>query len=329
MKKIFSIVMVAALVAFSITSCKKNGQNEPENPQQQDSIQEPVDTTAQDTTPAQDTTQVNPGALALAIEVSDITATTAYVTITPSDTTAAYFCSYVSLPGLAEYEMTLDEYAADDMDYYPTSGYTFDELATYGTVAGEFEGLKPETEYYAYAFYFNEKFEIIGEVNSVKFKTAALEVSETVALNLTDAQFAWEFDDEYGDGTLYLDAVDEAKNLMISFYLLSVEPEGTFTADNIYDPWAAFGYYYNATTDLDTEEQVPFVVLEITGSFNDDKSIYTFGGYAVNTNGVKYTFADVQATEYVESDDDMSYSPKKKNAIKNQKRATKTLKKLK
>ena len=252
------------------------------------------------------------GDFSITFSVTDVTAVSAHVAVIPSDTSVFYFTSYVSKAGLEEYEMTLEEYAADDMDYYPSAGYSFDDLASKGTMAADVTGLLPQQEYYVYAFQFNEDFEIIGKVFYTTFTTPAVEVKQTVALDLTDAEYYWDFDDTYGDGTLYLYGVDEAKNLEVSFFFLSETQNGTFTAENLYEPYAAWGFTLNSVTDISSEEgeSSQFVDAEVTGALNADGT-YTFGGYAVSAEGVKYTFENVVAAEYEEDEDDYEFAPKR------------------
>lgn len=268
MKKLFYLFAVA-VVAISLASCNKKDE---------------------------------PASKDFAITVSDVTATSAHVKITPSKEDAFYYASVVSQEGLDYYKMTIEEYAQDDMDYYSGTGASFANLAQSGEFEGDVE-LQPETKYYAYAFYFNKNWEILSDVAYVTFTTPKLEITETIDLALAGAEVTWEFYATDGLGVLDLStAFDEAKGLGVNLSLVGETANGTFTENNLYDPYAAYGYYSNCIYDANKNIVALPVLAQISGAFNADSTVYTYGGYVVDADGVKYTFNNVQATPPAEEE---------------------------
>ena len=280
MKKIFSILAVA-LVAFSLASCdKKDG---------------PTPTTKDFT-----------------ITVADITATGAHVTVTPSDTTAFYFISYVSQEDLEYYEMTLEEYANDDMEWYPENGYKFADLAYQGEAKLSLDGyLKPEQVYYVYAFKFNKSWEILSEIAQVKFTTPKLEIKETV--NVTAEGTVYDMTDGYYLLGIEAD-LDATGNSYITLALLTDNAEGTFTEENI-DTYYGMGAW--VVVDMAKEEYYQVITLNATGAYNADATSYSFKGDMVAANGVKYVLnlTCVPQADEEEGDDDELLAPAKAKKV--------------
>lgn len=280
MKKIFSILAVA-LVAFSFASCdKKDG---------------PTPTTKDFT-----------------ITVADITATGAHVTVTPSDTTAFYFISYVSQEDLEYYEMTLEEYANDDMEWYPENGYKFADLAYQGEAKLSLDGyLKPEQVYYVYAFKFNKSWEILSEIAQVKFTTPKLEIKETV--NVTAEGTVYDMTDGYYLLGIEAD-LDATGNSYITLALLTDNAEGTFTEENI-DTYYGMGAW--VVVDMAKEEYYQVITLNATGAYNADATSYSFKGDMVAANGVKYVLnlTCVPQADEEEGDDDELLAPAKAKKV--------------
>lgn len=281
MKKIFSILAVA-LVAFSFASCdKKDG---------------PTPTTKDFT-----------------IEVADITATGAHVTVTPSDTTAFYFISYVSQEDLDYYEMTIDQYAADDMEWYPNNGYKFADMAQQGVAKLSLDGyLQPEKVYYVYAFKFNKSWEILSEIAQVKFTTPKLEIKETV--NVTAEGTVYDMTDGYY--LLGIEAnMDATGNSYLTLAFLTENAEGTFTEEDI-DTYYGMGAW--VVVDYAKEEYYQVITLNATGAYNADSTSYSFNGELVAANSVKYVLnltCVPQADEEEEGGDEMLAPAKAKKVI--------------
>ena len=222
MKKFFAFV-AAALVAFSFTSCD-------------------------DKNPSSDPTK-----LTFKIEVSNIEAQSATITVTPSIDTVAYYWAYASQAVLDYYQMTAAEYCADDLEYYMGQGYGYADLAEAGLIVkgkDTYEAkVDPETKYYVYACAVDQDLKILSEVTVADFTTPEFEVSGEEALALDGALYAYEFDEEYNEGFLQLYAEIPAKDAALSFVLIVPQANGTFTEADMYEPYAAYGYnnYYNSS----------------------------------------------------------------------------------
>ena len=245
MKKIFGI-LAAAVIAFSFASCK-GGKNEPEHSK-------------------------------FVIEVSEITASTAHVKVTPESDTIPYFWNVVSKDELTQSKMTLEAWAEDDMDYYPNQGYTFEELVSKGTETMDVSPLMPETEYYIYAYQFNKEFKIIGEIVSKEFKTAKLEIIGTV--NLTGEAELQNLAAQMGLFAVYVD-VDGTKGTYLELVFAADDINGEFTEADLDEE---YGGWYVVTED----EYYPVVTANLKGAANADDTEYAFKGSVVCGNGYQY-----------------------------------------
>jgi len=196
MKKIFYFLAIVAISACTIIGCK------PKDPVEDPNTDK--DTTKVDTTKV-DTPEVVVTTPTLKIEISDISATTAHVTITPSDTNVYYFFAYDSYSNWVElgyanndeYAMSddlrywLDDYNANQ-EYYAQYGYSsFEEYYLYqGAVAGNLNEMKPETEYIAYAYFvtISEKDTIPSGITYQRFTTDKAVMSDmTFTLEVIDS----------------------------------------------------------------------------------------------------------------------------------------------
>lgn len=295
MKKFFAFVAVA-LVAFSFASC--NGKNEPSKPK--------VDGT-------------------FTITVSDITSNSANVTVEPSVAKAPYFWNVFATEAV-QYYGGADSLLLLYMDYYKKQGYTYADLVERlliiedGKDSYEYTDLDPETEYTVIACYVDTALQLLSAPVAKEFKTTEFVITGSEVLNLSDAMYNWAYNTDYSLGLLQIMAVDAAKDsLVFSTALYTGETaDGTYTAEDMYEPYADYGMnnYYNYL--YNDELDVTFVSLALTGKINADET-YTFGGKIVGNNGIEYTFADVVAAKYVaenEEGDDAATAPAKKVAAK-------------
>ena len=293
MKKFFAFVAVA-LVAFSFAACNPN---------------EPTDPTEKGT---------------FTITVSDITSNSASVTVEPSVAKAPYFWNVFSTEAV-EYYGSADSLLTVYMEYYKQQGYTYADLVEGqliiedGKDSYEYTQLDPETEYTVIACYIDSTLQLHGKAATKSFKTAEFVVAGSEVLNLTDAEYTWAYYTNYSLGLLQIMAVDAAKDsLVFSTALYTGETaDGTYTAEDMYEPYAAYGYYNDYNYLYNDELDVTFVSLALTGAMNAD-STYTFGGTIVGDNGIEYTFANVVATQYVAEDEEGegAAAPAKKEVAK-------------
>ena len=131
------------------------------------------------------------------LRVSDITATSANVTVLPADTNATYYIGIEPSANLSADVLNIDS-LADMADWYINftisygemygEKYTYDDFLYQGKIEGKdgaVDELLPETEYILYAFKMNNKGQASGELAYVAFKTkeAVPEKTETLKLD--------------------------------------------------------------------------------------------------------------------------------------------------
>lgn len=277
MKKIFSI-LAAAVIAFSFSSCE-NGNS------------------------------ATGGNKDIKIAVTGISAKSAFVAVTPTDNKVAFWYDYISTNDLKSYSesMTIEEYAADDMSYYPKY-YSFEELANYGLLLDTLS-LIPETEYYVYAYTFNEKFEITSDIVVVKFTTPAQAIAGKENLAIT-GEF---YDGTAGDGYFQAFGYNADNTKCLSLLVFADSLNTSFTVDDIYT-----GLSY--LVDLSGEEIEYFDITKasLTSAFNEANATLAITGTFVASNDIQYTL-NLTATETATD------APARKAAAKKNIRGTKDL----
>ncbi len=163
MKKLFNLLMMGALVA--LVAC------DPINP----------------------TPDPEPKATSFEITVSDITATTATVSVTPSNDTVYYYTGMVEADDLLEYA-SIEAYADSLLDYLPTyvewyNGYygpyygeiTIEDMFMKGLDEYTYEELDPSTKYCVFAFQVDlTELKRVADVTSKEFTTLELKKSENI-----------------------------------------------------------------------------------------------------------------------------------------------------
>ena len=277
MKKIFSILAVAA-IALSFASCGEGNSVEMNG---------------------------------FKITVDSITATGAFVSVVPADTTVAYYY------GLWEAEelkgQTADSITALLTEYY--GKYSIDLLVQYGILKqgayeASYEGyLTPNTDYAAFAVALEQDSTgtfIAPKGWAVKyFRTPAIAPKETVALKDLVGTF------DYENELLQLYASNDSIAFLIT--VNAKNPNGSFTEKNFYDD----GYYIMNYVEWGdgANDWAQLAGLSINGSFNADQSVYTFSGSIIGANAVKYTFDKVETIQYVE-DEGGEEAPARKVAAK-------------
>ena len=289
MKKIFSILAVA-LVAFSFASCNGN------NP-----------------TPGKDSK--------FAILVENITATSADITVTPTDTAAYYYWTVYYAESVKEAGDSLGAYLAENLKAQYGS-YDWDVVTAYIMSQGEenysFSGLPSETELAVVAIYLDSTYTVIGEVGIKEFTTPKLEIEETVALNITSATVDLSYMEDYGIVALSGEAQD-GYDLELFFY--ADELNGTFTENDFYSD-GIYVYNYVEWGDGD-EDWAPLEKMNLVGALNEEGTEYAFSGSVVGNNAVEYTFnataTIAEEEEEEEGGEAAAFAPKrvvKKAALK-------------
>lgn len=285
MKKIFSILAVA-LVAFSFASCNGN------NP-----------------TPGKD------GKFAILVE--NITATSADITVTPTDTAAYYYWTVYYAESIKEAGDSLGAYLAEDLkaEYGP---YDWDLVASYLLTKGEdnysFSGLPSETELAVVAIYLDSTYTVIGEVGIKEFTTPKLEIEETVALNITSATVDLSLMKDYGLMGISAEAQD-GYALKLCFY--AEQASGTFTEEAFYSD-GQYVYNYVEWGEGD-DDWTTLEKMNLDGALNKEGTEYAFSGSVVGDNGVEYTFSATATIAEEEGGEAAAFAPKrvvKKAALK-------------
>lgn len=255
MKKFFAFV-AAALVAFSFTACNEN------NP-------------------------TGKGGK-FAILVENVTATTADVTVTPSDTAAYYYWSVFYAESVKEAGDSLSIYLAENLKAQYGS-YDWDLVASYLLSKGQdndaLTGLPSETDLAVVAFYLDSTYTVLGEVGVKEFTTPKMEIAETVALDFASAELDLSFYQEYGIVGLSGKAQD-GYDLELFFY--ADELNGTFTESDFYSD-GQYVYNYVEWGDGD-EDWTPLAKMNLVGALNEEATEYTFSGSVIGNNAVEYTF---------------------------------------
>lgn len=287
MKKIFSILAVA-LVAFSFASCNGN------NP-----------------TPGKD------GKFAILVE--NITATSADITVTPTDTATYYYWTVYYAESVKEAGDSLGYYLAENLKAQYGS-YDWDLVASYLLTKGEenytFTDLPSETDLAVVAFYLDSTYTVLGEVGVKEFTTPKMEIAETVALNFTSATVDFSYLTQYGLIAISGKAQD-GYDLELFFY--ADQENGTFTEDDFYSD-GQYVYNYVEWGDGD-EDWTPLAKMNLVGALNEEGTEYAFSGSVVGKNAVEYTFNAIAtiAAEEEEGGEDAAFAPKrvvKKAALK-------------
>lgn len=283
MKKIFSILAVA-LVAFSFASCNGN------NP-----------------TPGKD------GKFAILVE--NITATSADITVTPTDTAAYYYWSVFYAESVKEAGDSLGYQIAESLKQNYGS-YDWDVVTAYVMSQGEdnysFSGLPSETELAVVAIYLDSTYTVIGEVGIKEFTTPKLEIEETVALNITSAELDLTYYETDGLVAISAEAQD---GYDLELFFSADELNGTFTENDFYSD-GVYVYNYVEWGDGD-EDWATLEKMNLVGALNEEGTEYTFSGSVVGNNAVEYTFnatATIAAEE--EGGEAAAFAPKRvvKNA---------------
>ena len=285
MKKIFSILAVA-LVAFSFASCNGN------NP-----------------TPGKD------GKFAILVE--NITATSADITVTPTDTAAYYFWSVYYAESIKEAGDSLGAYLAEDLKAEYGS-YDWALVASYLLTKGEdnysFSELPSETDLAVVAFYLDSTYTVLGEVGIKEFTTPKLEIEETVALNITSATVDLSLMKDYGLMGISAEAQD-GYALKLCFY--AEQASGTFTEEAFYSD-GQYVYNYVEWGEGD-DDWTTLEKMNLDGALNKEGTEYAFSGSVVGDNGVEYTFSATATIAAEEGGEDAAFAPKrvvKKAALK-------------
>ena len=285
MKKIFSILAVA-LVAFSFASCNGNNPN-----------------------PGKD------GKFAILVE--NITATSADITVTPTDTATYYYWDVYYAESIKEAGDSLGAYLAEDFKAEYGS-YDWDLVASYLLTKGEdnysFSELPSETDLAVVAFYLDSTYTVLGEVGIKEFTTPKLEIEETVALNITSATVDLSLMEDYGLMGISAEAQD---GYALKLFFYAEQASGTFTEEAFYSD-GQYVYNYVEWGEGD-DDWTTLEKMNLDGALNKEGTEYAFSGSVVGDNGVEYTFNATATIAEEEGGEAAAFAPKrvvKKAALK-------------
>ena len=264
MRKIFSI-LAAAVIALSFASCEKT----------------------------------DPGMKFFHMKVTDITDSSAVLSITPADTTVAYYLNCYNAREVDEYN--LDTLIASDINFLQgglDGGLTKEQIIDYYLYQGPFgpytaDGLKLNTEYvfWAYEVVFEEDKVSLGRVAVKRFTTKTIPVVETVDLGALnegviidlheDEDYGFYFIEGWTEGeeeNLVADvgvAIYEEKDLNGTYYYADIEP-----------------YFSGVMIPDETETVNRWEVVDAKITCNTKSNLTGKAkGWVVGSNGVKYKFS--------------------------------------
>ena len=251
MKKILSI-FAAAIIALSFASCEKT----------------------------------DPGIKFFHMKVTDITETSAVLSLNPADTTAYYFV------GL-NYAATIDEYTTDtvvniilgQVQAMLDNGNEWEEVSELlykGPLDPDtVDGLDMNTEYVFWAMEIkckDGKNATVGHVAFKRFRTKTIAPEETVNIGVIEAEF---YDWREVDGLFGIIGYDKDSAHCVVLCIFDEDLKGTFTYDDL----------DKSSSGVVTEDGGFFAVdAKLTGTYNEAKETGKLEGWVVCTNAVKYKF---------------------------------------
>lgn len=175
MKKIFSILTLS-LALLNFVSCEKKNADEPENPGNQSEQTDPTTPSTDPTKPSTDPSEPSP---AFTISISNITSSSALMTVTP-DVSLTYYFTIIEASYVKEMtdEQLIQQVLIAEMDYiidyYKSYGISYEDLLSTGNDSYEFTELTAGTEYLALAGYIDENGKsTFGLVTRSSFTTSA------------------------------------------------------------------------------------------------------------------------------------------------------------
>jgi hypothetical protein len=271
MKKILSIV-AAAVITLGFASCQ-GGQNEPGKKEN-----------------------------VFTIEVSDITATGALVTVTPSDTNIYYYFDILTAEQLKE-GYNVDSFAAEMKAGVENEGEKFPAYLSQKTDSWKYSGLLPENEYTVVAFQLDSNYAAVGDWTKKTFSTTKLVIDKTVELKnegeMTD------YTDFMGLFELTLPIDDKA---YVQLVFDAESALGHFTENDVDDYFGAWVVY-----DEENDDYYSVISADITITMNADETAYVVKGEVVGGDGVKYV---IDITCPVAGDEEPLSAPAKRSAKK-------------
>ena len=259
MRKIFSI-FAAAIIALSFASCEK----------------------------------ADPGIKFFRMKVTNITDTSAVLSINPADTSAYYCADFQRAAVIDQYN--LDSILVWDQQYmqdYIDDGYTFEQFANEylwkgATGPDTLTWLSPNTEYIFWAYevrYENEKV-TLGHIAVKRFTTKTIPVVKTVDLGTLEIGYLEDYS-QYG--AYLICSWNEAETTEIVLGIYDEDFKGSYDFSDI-EP---------GVSHVITEEEGGTYLADakFTTTFNESEKTGKATGWVVGENGIKYKFTAKYSSE--------------------------------
>lgn len=226
-----------------------------------------------------------PADMTFEIAVSDITFSSANITVTPSNTTATYYWNIfetAEIAGVSDEELcaAIKENIEYTIEYYAYFGYEigFEDFLDKGPSSYEFDELEANTAYTVVAFAMGTLGTTNGAVAKYNFSTPELVPESEETLEFSDAIIR---DYRDLDGSFMIVAAPADSSVLVALNPFSDEFEGSFTI-------ADLDKDYSGYIDYAEEKQYSIADAEFTGVQNEN--VVTYTGWFVASNAVKYNF---------------------------------------
>lgn len=226
-----------------------------------------------------------PADMTFEIAASDITFSSANITVTPSNTTATYYWNIyktAAIAGMSDEELcaAIKEDIEYTIEYYAYFGYEigFEEFLSQGADSYEYDELDPNTAYTVIAVAMGTLGTTNGAVAKYDFSTPEIVAEKTEDITLTNAKMN-DACDAYGWWQLMAANTDSTTYITISPNEAATV-EGNYTID---DMDADYTYIL-----LDKQDQYAFATLDIEIAVEGETFVLTGTGIAMNA--VQYNF---------------------------------------
>lgn len=226
-----------------------------------------------------------PADMTFEIAASDITFSSANITVTPSNTTATYYWNIyktAEIAGMSDEELcaAIKEDIEYTIEYYAYFGYEigFEDFLSQGADSYEYDELDPNTAYTVIAVAMGTLGTTNGAVAKYDFSTPEIVAEKTEDITLTNARMN-DACDAYGWWQLMAANTDSTTYITISPNEAAAV-EGSYSID---DMDADYTYIL-----LDKQDQYAFATLDIEIAVEGETFVLTGTGIAMNA--VQYNF---------------------------------------
>jgi len=252
-----------------------------------------------------------PADMTFQIAASNITYSSATVTVNPSNTTATYFWNVFETAAIADMSdadlcAAIKQNIEYTIEYYAYFGYdlSYEDFLSKGQASNEFDELDSKTAYTVVAVAMGTLGTTNGAVARYNFATPELVPESEETLAFTDAVIK---DYRDYDGSFMIVAAPADTSVLVALTPFSEELIGTFKKADLDLDYSKY-YDYNA------QKSYAIADAEFVGTQNGN--VYSYAGWFVATNKVKYNFT-FNVTVEEENGGEQQTAPVKKAALKN------------